>query len=79
MAAGGGERPPRRDALDGLLARIAARDAELARGVTLAGARIRIRDGAWSVRVARRRRAGTRGRAASATGAGRKRCFTRRT
>ncbi len=47
MAAGGGERPPRRDALDRLLARIAARDAELARGVTLAGAKIRIRDGAF--------------------------------
>jgi tRNA(Ile)-lysidine synthase len=43
MAAGGGERPPRRDALDRLLARIAARDPQLARGVTLAGAKIRIR------------------------------------
>lgn len=47
MAAGGQERPPRRDALDRLLARIAGRDAELTRGVTLAGAKIRIRDGAF--------------------------------
>lgn len=47
MAAGGSERPPRRDALDRLLARIVARDAELARGVTLAGAKVRIRDGAF--------------------------------
>jgi len=47
MAAGGQERPPRRDALDRLLVRIAGRDAELARGVTLAGAKIRIRDGAF--------------------------------
>ena len=47
MAAGGSERPARRDALDRLLARIAGRDAELARGVTLAGAKIRIREGAF--------------------------------
>lgn len=47
MAAGGSERPPRRDALDRLLARIAGRDAELARGVTLAGAKIRIHEGAF--------------------------------
>lgn len=47
MAAGGQERPPRRDALDRLLGRIAARDAALTGGVTLAGAKIRIRDGAF--------------------------------
>ena len=43
MAAGGGERAPRRDGLDRLLGRIAAGDPQLARGVTLAGARIWIR------------------------------------
>ncbi len=44
MAAGGAERGPRRDALDRLLARIAADDPQLARGVTLAGAKIRARN-----------------------------------
>lgn len=47
MAAGGGERAPRRDALDRLLGRIAADDPQLARGVTLAGARIRVRNDAF--------------------------------
>jgi len=47
MAAGGGERAARRDALDRLLTRIAASDPQLARGVTLAGARIRIRSEAF--------------------------------
>jgi len=45
LAAGGGERAPRREALDRLLARMAAGDTQLARGVTLAGARIRLREG----------------------------------
>jgi tRNA(Ile)-lysidine synthase len=45
LAAGGGERAPRREALERLLARIAGGDAQLARGVTLAGARIRLREG----------------------------------
>jgi tRNA(Ile)-lysidine synthase len=43
MAAGGGKRAPRRDGLDRLLSRIAASDPQLARGVTLAGARIWVR------------------------------------
>jgi tRNA(Ile)-lysidine synthase len=43
MAAGGARHPPRRDALDRLLARIASQDPLMARGVTLAGAKIRIR------------------------------------
>jgi tRNA(Ile)-lysidine synthase len=43
MAAGGQERAPRRDGLDRLLGRIAAGDPQLARGVTLAGARIWVR------------------------------------
>jgi tRNA(Ile)-lysidine synthase len=43
MAAGGGKRAPRRDALDSLLSRIAASDPQLVRGVTLAGARIWVR------------------------------------
>jgi hypothetical protein len=47
MAAGGGERAARRDALDRLLGRIAADDPLLARGVTLAGARIRVRNDAF--------------------------------
>lgn len=47
MAAGGGERAPRRDALNRLLGRIAASDAQLARGVTLAGARIGLRNNAF--------------------------------
>jgi tRNA(Ile)-lysidine synthase len=45
MAAGGAARGPRRDALDRLLQRIAANDPELAGGVTLAGAKIRVRRG----------------------------------
>jgi tRNA(Ile)-lysidine synthase len=44
MAAGGGARPPRRDGLDRLLGRIAAGDPQLARGVTLSGARIWVRE-----------------------------------
>lgn len=44
MAAGGGEHAPRRDALDRLLGRVSAGDPLLARGVTLAGARIRVRN-----------------------------------
>lgn len=47
MAAGGGERAARRDALDRLLGRIAADDPQLARGVTLAGARIRVQNDAF--------------------------------
>ena len=43
MAAGGGERGPRRNALDRLLGRIAADDPQMVRGVTLAGAKIRVR------------------------------------
>lgn len=46
MTAGGGAAPPRADALARLVARIAAGDPELARGVTLAGAGIRVREGA---------------------------------
>lgn len=49
MAAGGAPHPPRRDALDRLLARIAAGDPALERGVTLAGAKIRVRKGAFLV------------------------------
>jgi len=45
MAAGGAPHPPRREALDRLVARIADRDPALARGVTLAGAKIRFRKG----------------------------------
>lgn len=45
MAAGGAARGPRRDALDRLLQRIAANDPGLAGGVTLAGAKIRVRRG----------------------------------
>lgn len=45
MAAGGAPHAPRRDALDRLLARIAADDPTLARGVTLAGAKVRFRKG----------------------------------
>jgi hypothetical protein len=45
MAAGGADRAPRRDALDRLLQRIAANDPSLAGGVTLAGAKIRVRRG----------------------------------
>lgn len=45
MAAGGAARGPRRDALDRLLQRIAVNDPELAGGVTLAGAKIRVRRG----------------------------------
>lgn len=47
MTAGGAAHAPRRDALDRLLARIAAGDPQLARGVTLAGAKIRIRKDAF--------------------------------
>jgi tRNA(Ile)-lysidine synthase len=43
MAAGGGPGPPRREAMERLLARIAAKDPALERGVTLAGASIRLR------------------------------------
>lgn len=46
LSAGGAERPPRRDALDRLLQRIAQADAQLTQGVTLAGARIRAEKGA---------------------------------
>ena len=46
MAVGGSERPPRRDALDRLLARIGSGDAGLTRGVTLGGARIQTLGGA---------------------------------
>lgn len=56
MAAGGAERPPRRDALNRLLARIADGDAQLARGVTLAGAKICLRRGALVVSQASPRR-----------------------
>ncbi len=45
MAAGGAGRAPRRDALDRLLQRIATGDPQLAGGVTLAGAKIRVRRG----------------------------------
>lgn len=45
LAAGGGARPPRRDALDRLLQRIALGDTELCRGVTLGGAKIRLGKG----------------------------------
>lgn len=56
MAAGGAAHPPRRDALDRLLKRIAENDAGLAGGVTLAGAKIRIRRGALSFTRAPSRR-----------------------
>lgn len=56
MAAGGAERPPRRDALNRLLARIADGDAQLTRGVTLAGAKIGLRRGALVVSQASPRR-----------------------
>lgn len=46
MAVGGGERPPRRDALDRLLARIGSGDAGLTRGITLGGAKIQTLGGA---------------------------------
>lgn len=46
MAAGGSEHPPRRDALDRLLERIAQGAPGLAGGVTLGGSKIRIRKGA---------------------------------
>jgi tRNA(Ile)-lysidine synthase len=46
MAAGGAVAAPRRDALERLAARIAAREPALARGVTLAGAAVHLRDGA---------------------------------
>ncbi len=46
MTAGRSETPPRSDALARLVARIEAGDATLAKGTTLAGARIRVRDGA---------------------------------
>lgn len=45
MAAGGAAGPPRREALERLLARIATRDPGLDRGVTLAGATIRTEKG----------------------------------
>lgn len=45
MAAGGASRAPRRDALDRLLQRIASSDKPLTGGVTLAGAKIRVRRG----------------------------------
>lgn len=57
MAAGGARRPPRTQALDRLLAKIAGADPALTRGVTLAGARIRLhKDGvlAFSRAPARR-------------------------
>lgn len=47
MAAGGGQTPPRRDAMERLLTRIAKRDPALDRGVTLAGAKIRVRKDAF--------------------------------
>lgn len=47
MAGGGARLPPRRDALERLLARIDARDPALERGVTLGGAKIRIRKGVF--------------------------------
>ncbi len=47
MGAGAAPHPPRRDALDRLLARIAASDPLLERGVTLGGAKIRIRKKAF--------------------------------
>lgn len=47
MAAGGAPGPPPRDGLERLAARIASREPTLARGVTLGGARIHIRDGAF--------------------------------
>lgn len=43
MGAGGAERPPRREALDRLIGRIAACDPQLEKGMTLAGAKVRIR------------------------------------
>lgn len=43
MAAGGAARAPRRDALERLLARIAAADPDLTGGVTLGGAKVRLR------------------------------------
>ncbi len=46
MTAGGGAGPPRADALARLVARISAADPDLARGVTLGGAIIRVRNGA---------------------------------
>jgi len=46
MAAGGGSLPPRGEALTRLLDRIATRDPVLERGVTLAGAKIRLGKGA---------------------------------
>ncbi|MEQ1782516.1 MAG: tRNA lysidine(34) synthetase TilS [Hyphomonadaceae bacterium] len=45
MAAGGAERAPRRDALDRLLQRIVEGDPQLNGGVTLGGAKIRLRKG----------------------------------
>lgn len=56
MAAGGAAGPPRREALDRLLARINAKEPALERGVTLAGAAIRLREGALIFSQAPRRR-----------------------
>lgn len=56
MAAGGAAGPPRREALDRLVARINAREPALERGVTLAGAAIRLRNGALAFSQAPRRR-----------------------
>ena len=47
MAAGGAERGPRGDALNRLLQRIAGNDPELTGGVTLGGAKIHVRAGAF--------------------------------
>ncbi len=47
MSAGGAERGPRGDALDRLLQRIASNDPQLDGGVTLGGAKIRVRKGAF--------------------------------
>jgi tRNA(Ile)-lysidine synthase len=56
MAAGAAPGPPRREALERLLARIAAREPALERGVTLAGAAIRLRKGALAFSQAPPRR-----------------------
>ncbi len=56
MAAGGAARPPRREALDRLVSRISAREPALERGVTLAGAAIRLRRGELAFSQAPKRR-----------------------